>query len=100
MRTLQELLAEDVTLWADAGGKIKQAALRPISGRDAVLRFSLGTKRLLPEGAQVELAEVNAQPGLIIRARGQVVFVMSIEVESGKIQTIRIIANPDKLSKL
>jgi hypothetical protein len=36
------LLSEDVTLWADGGGKIKQAALRPIRGRDAVARFSLG----------------------------------------------------------
>src|SRR5947209_246235 len=41
---LMNLLSEDVTLWADGGGKIKQAALRPIRGRDAVARFSLGTK--------------------------------------------------------
>ena len=34
------LLSKDVTLWADGGGKIKQAALRPIRGRDAVARFS------------------------------------------------------------
>ncbi len=30
MIPLMDLLAENVTLWADAGGKIKQAALRPI----------------------------------------------------------------------
>src|SRR5207248_3205002 len=41
MTALMDLLAEEVTLWADAGGKIKQAALRPISGRDAVARFSV-----------------------------------------------------------
>src|SRR5438876_2085421 len=40
MIPLMDLLAENVTLWADAGGKIKQAALRPIVGRDAVARFS------------------------------------------------------------
>src|SRR5438105_1374535 len=49
MTTLKNLLAEEVTLWADAGGKIRQAALRPLSGRDAVARFSLGTRRFLPE---------------------------------------------------
>src|SRR5437879_9641932 len=38
MIPLMDLLAENVTLWADAGGKIKQAALRPIVGRDAVAR--------------------------------------------------------------
>lgn len=98
MGILMDMLAEEVTLWADAGGKIKQAALRPISGRDAVVRFSLGTKRFLPEGYQVEVADVNAQPGVVIRAGGQAVLVLTIEVVAGKIQTIRIIANPEKLS--
>src|SRR5215467_5554815 len=96
MTTLKELLAEEVTLWADAGGKIKQAALRPITGWDAVARFSLGTKRFLPEGAEAQVAEVNGQPALVVRALGQAVFVLTIEVEAGKIHTIRIIANPDK----
>jgi RNA polymerase sigma-70 factor, ECF subfamily len=58
--------------WADGGGKIKQAPLRPIIGRDAVARFSLGTKRFWPENARVELEEVNGQAALIIRADGQV----------------------------
>src|ERR1051326_8301291 len=49
MTRLKDQLAEEVTLWADGGGKIKTAALRPISGRDAVARFSLGTVRCLPE---------------------------------------------------
>ena len=100
MGILKDLLAEEVTLWADAGGKIKQAALRPISGWDAVARFSLGTKRFLPEGAVAQVAEVNAQPALIVRHGEQTVFVLIIEVEGGKIHTIRIIANPDKLARV
>src|SRR5438067_4431384 len=36
---LMNLLSENVILWADGGGKVKQAALRPIRGRDAVARF-------------------------------------------------------------
>ena len=100
MTALKELLAEEVTLWADAGGKIKQAALRPITGWEAVARFSLGTKRFLPEGTQAQVAQVNGQPALIVRAGGQAVFVLTIEVEAGKIQAIRIIANPDKLARV
>src|SRR6266849_9148654 len=73
------LLSEDVTLWADGGGKIKQAALRPIRGRDAGARFSLGTKRFWPENARVELEEVNGQIALIIRAGGQVFSVLTID---------------------
>jgi len=62
MTALQNLLAEEVTLWADSGGKVKGAALRPISGRDAVARFSVGTQRFLPENYRMEIAEVNGQP--------------------------------------
>src|SRR5713101_5269277 len=98
--TLMNLLSEDVTLWADAGGKIKQAALRPIRGRDAVARFSLGTKRFWPENARVELEEVNGQAALIIRAGGQAFSVLTMDVEDGQIQAIRIIVNPEKLARV
>ena len=97
---LMNLLSEDVTLWADAGGRIKQAALRPITGHNAVARFSLGTKRFLPEDYRVELAEVNGQAALIVRAGSQALFVLTIEVEQGRIQAIRIIANPEKLARI
>ena len=100
MIPLTNLLSENVTLWADAGGKIKQAALRPLVGRDAVARFSLGTVRFLPEDYRVELAEVNGQAAIIIRTGGQALFVLSIEVEAGHITAIRIIANPEKLARI
>jgi RNA polymerase sigma-70 factor (ECF subfamily) len=100
MNTLTDLLAEEVTLWADAGGKLKQAPLRPIIGRDAVARFSLGTRRFWPENARVELENVNSQATLVIRAGNQAFSVMSIEVEAEHIQTIRIIANPEKLTRV
>ncbi len=97
---LMNFLSEQVTLWTDGGGKVKQAALRPIVGRDAVARMSLGTMRFLPEGYQTEIAEVNGQAALIIRASGQVMSVMTIEVEAEHIQAIRIIANPEKLTRI
>ena len=100
MATLTNLLAENVTLWADAGGKIKQAALRPITGRDAVARFSLGTVRFLPEDNRVELAEVNGQPAVIIRTGGRALLVLTLEVEAEHIQAIRLIANPEKLARV
>jgi len=100
MNTLTHLLAEDVTLWADAGGKVKQAALRPITGRDAVARFSMGTTRFLPENYRIEIAEVNGQAAVIIRSDGQALFVLTVEVEAEHIQAVRIIANPEKLSHI
>jgi RNA polymerase sigma-70 factor (ECF subfamily) len=100
MSVLENMLAEDVTLWADAGGKIKQAALRPIVGRDAVARFSLGTMRFLPENYRVEIAEVNGQAAIIIRVEEQAFLVLTIEVEAGRIQAVRLVANPEKLARV
>ena len=100
MTPLMNLLSEDVTLWADGGGKVKQAALRPIHGRDAVARFSLGTKRFWPENSRIEQGEVNGQAALIIRTGEKAFAVFAIQVEQGRIQAIRIIANPDKLARI
>jgi RNA polymerase sigma-70 factor, ECF subfamily len=100
MTALMDMLAEEVTLWADAGGKIKQAALRPITGRDAVARFSLGTVRFLPEEYRVEMVEVNGQPAVIIRTGGRALLVLTIEAEAEHIQAIRLIANPEKLARV
>ena len=102
MTPLMNLLAEDVTFWADGGGKVKGAAMHQIAGRVAVARFILESspifRRTLPEDAQVELAEVNGQPALIIRAGAHALFVLTIEVEAQRIKTIRNIVNPDKLA--
>src|SRR6266536_318975 len=100
MPALMNVLAEDVTLWVDSGGKVKGAATRPIHGRDAVARFSLGTRRFLPEGARVELAEVNGQLALIFRAGDRAYLVLTIEVEAQRIQTVRVMVNPEKLARV
>jgi RNA polymerase sigma-70 factor, ECF subfamily len=100
MHPLMSLLAEDVTLWADAGGKIKTAALRPISGRDRVARFSLGTRRFRPANHRIEMAEVNGLPALILYTGDQVFSVLTIEVEAELIRSIHIVANPEKLPRL
>jgi RNA polymerase sigma-70 factor, ECF subfamily len=100
MTSLMNLLAEDATLWADGGGKVKGAATRPLHGRDAVARFSLGTRRFLPADTRVELAEVNGQLALIFRANDRAYLVLTIEVEAQRIQTIRLVANPEKLARV
>lgn len=100
MSALMDLLAEDVTLWADSGGKVKGAATRPLVGRTEVLRYGLGTRRFLPEGYRLELAEVNGQPALIIRDGDRAFLVFTIEVEAGRIQTIRVMGNPEKLAQI
>jgi RNA polymerase sigma-70 factor (ECF subfamily) len=100
MTPLMNLLSEDVTLWTDGGGKTVTAALRPIHGREAVARISLGAKRFWPENYSFELREVNSQTAVIFRAGSQAWAVLAIDVQQGHIQTIRIIANPEKLARV
>ncbi len=102
MTGLINVLAEDVTFWGDGGGKALGAVTHPIAGREAVAQFLLKTwsvfRSSLPEGAHVELSEVNGQPALVTRAGGRAYAVLTIEAVAQRIRTIRIIANPDKLA--
>jgi RNA polymerase sigma-70 factor, ECF subfamily len=102
MTSLINVLAEDVTFWGDGGGKALGAVTHPIAGREAVAQFLLKTwsvfRSSLPEGAHVELSEVNGQPALVTRAGDRAYAVLTIEADAQRIRTIRIIANPDKLA--
>lgn len=98
---LMAMLAEDVELWVDGGGKIRGAASRPIFGRNAVAQFVLGANRsFLPKDYVIEQSEVNGNPALIARSDGHAYVVLTIDIGDGRIQAIRLIANPDKLAAL
>jgi RNA polymerase sigma-70 factor (ECF subfamily) len=95
---LMQLLSDDVTLWADGGGKSRGAALYPVRGRDAVARFVLASVRLPEENYYGEVAQVNGEPGLILRTKSNVLVVLSITVDQGRVSGIQAISNPDKLT--
>ena len=97
---LTSLLAEDVTVWSDGGGKVQGAALHPIQGRDKVARGLLGILSRAPEGTTIEVIEANGLPALLVRIKGQIFGVLTLEVEGGFIRAIRNVANPDKLAHL
>lgn len=100
-KALMDLLTEDVQLVADGGGKIPGAAIHPILGGSAVAQFAIGVDlRFLPAVYQVEFTEVNYQPAAIVRAADRVLVVLTIEVEEGRVKTVRFMANPDKLGHL
>jgi RNA polymerase sigma-70 factor (ECF subfamily) len=94
------LLSEEVTLWADGGGKVRGAATRPLSGPWAVARFVLGSVRFLQGPYAPELTEVNGEPGVILRVEGRPVVVVCFTLTDPAISQIRIIGNPDKLGHL
>jgi RNA polymerase sigma-70 factor, ECF subfamily len=102
MAPLMNMLAEDVTFWADGGGKVKGVAIHELFGRDEVVPFILSNSPIfrstLPPDSHSELAEVNGQPALITRSGKQAFAVLTIDVEAEKIKAIRFVANPEKLA--
>jgi RNA polymerase sigma-70 factor (ECF subfamily) len=98
---LRELLAADVQMVGDGGGKAPALA-RSVIGAGNVARVLASIFPVLVRiGARVEPREVNGQPGAILRDRdGNVVATVTLDVLGGRIQTIRSVANPDKLGHL
>jgi RNA polymerase sigma-70 factor (ECF subfamily) len=94
------LLADDVALWSDGGGKAS-AALRPIRGADRVVRFMLGSlRKFVPVRRVLQAAEVNGQPGIITYVDDRPISVLVLDVGERHIQTIYIVTNPEKLAGL
>ncbi|GGN62897.1 DNA-directed RNA polymerase sigma-70 factor [Streptomyces albiflavescens] len=95
---LRELLAGDVRMVGDGGGKAPQWA-KDIVGAENVARLLAAiVSPLVKIGIAVEPQQVNGQPGAIIRDRdGKVVNTLALDILDGRIQTIRSVINPDKL---
>jgi RNA polymerase sigma-70 factor, ECF subfamily len=98
---LRELLAADVQMAGDGGGKAPVLA-RSVIGADNVARVLASIFPVLARiDARVEPREVNGQPGAILRDRdGNVGGTLTLDVLGGRIQTIRLVVNPDKLAHL
>jgi RNA polymerase sigma-70 factor (ECF subfamily) len=97
---LTDLLAEEVSLAADGGGKAS-AAIRPVSGRNGVARFWIGLMTRMTSEFSAEILEVNGRPALLIRAPQEIGdSLVSFEMDGGKIRTFQVMRNPDKMSGL
>ncbi|MQS06015.1 RNA polymerase sigma-70 factor [Streptomyces alkaliphilus] len=95
MDAMLRMLAPDVTLWSDGGGR-KSAALRPIHGADRVARWLLGVARREADAA-VHPVLVGGRPGLLMTISGEVDTVAAMEVEEGRITALHLLRNPEKL---
>lgn len=101
---LMTVLAPDVTLLTDGGGKAR-AALRPIIGADKVARFlaAISSQPYMGmeiSGMSLEVAEINGGPGTLVTAGGQAIAVLTLTVTDGRIAAIQALLNPDKLSAI
>jgi RNA polymerase sigma-70 factor (ECF subfamily) len=100
LASLEALLAADVTLTGDGGGKAR-ALPRPLQGR-ARVAGTLGTwLREGMSGLALRRVEVNGSPGvLLLDAAQRMVCVVALDIAGGKIRRIDYIVNPDKLTHL
>ena len=99
---LERLLADDAVLYSDGGGKAV-AARKPIFGAAKVARFMAGTARLRRKRGRFELqlVHVNGQPGRLLRTEEREIWdVLAVDVADGRITTVWIVRNPDKLAHL
>jgi len=95
---LRELLAADVQVVGDSGGKAPALA-RSVIGAEKVARLLASVfPWLVRVDVTLEPREVNGQPGAIFRDRdSKVLLTVTLDVLDGQIQTIRSVSNPDKL---
>jgi len=100
---LMAVLAPDVTLLTDGGGRTR-AALRPISGASKVARWIVGIAGRPDVGGAADLnlepAEINGTPGTLITADGGAVAVLTLAVAAGQVTGIQLLVNPDKLTAI
>ena len=100
LQGLEQLLAHDVRLTGDGGGKVPALA-RSLYGRNRVARTVINWFRLgahLP-GVSVRTVEVNGGPGaLYLDAQQRVIGVMALDIAGGQISGISSLVNPDKLT--
>jgi RNA polymerase sigma-70 factor (ECF subfamily) len=96
---LKQLLVDDVVLMSDGGPNVR-AARHPVLGPHRVSRLMLGLVGRFPADADIELREVNGEPGLLASRDGRPWMVLTTETDGERIVAIRIVLNPEKLAHL
>jgi RNA polymerase sigma-70 factor (ECF subfamily) len=101
---LTSLLADDVGVWSDGGGKVA-AARRPILGRDGVVTFLVGLHRTatridVVRDASIVIEDVNGEAALILAIAGRLESVFVMSAAADRIVAIRVVRNPEKLARI
>jgi RNA polymerase sigma-70 factor (ECF subfamily) len=99
---LEALLAHDVALHGDGGGKVRAIA-QPLFGRRRVAQQVVRFMRLVGsiDGFSTRPVEVNGHPGALgLDGQQRILYALSLDIADGQIQGIRGIVNPDKLHHL
>ncbi|WP_312362617.1 sigma-70 family RNA polymerase sigma factor [Ensifer sp.] len=101
LKALGAMLASDVSIHADGGGK-RSAAMHPILGFEAVIKVHEQLAKLFREHGSnlVRAGFINGLPGFVTREADGELQSTALEIEDGKVVAIYIVRNPDKLGHL
>lgn len=100
LNALLEVLAPDVVMTNDGGGKVR-AALRPVHGADRVARFILGIRtRGELAGFRFEAVELNGEPGFIGWVGDRVEVAALVQTANGRVTGLLSFQNPERHSGL
>ncbi|HEU0241896.1 MAG TPA: RNA polymerase sigma-70 factor [Micromonosporaceae bacterium] len=100
MAAMMELLAPDVTMWSDGGGKVT-AARRPVVGADNVVRWLFGVMaKPQSQNVTMTVATINGEAALLATEGDAVIGAIMVEVNGAHVVGLRLMLNPDKLRGL
>jgi RNA polymerase sigma-70 factor (ECF subfamily) len=104
LAALLDLLAPDVTMWNDGGGKVPRASRRLLHGSDRVARFLAGVARGGADRGsdrfEAHYRGINGAPSVVLTRGGELFGVMALELtpEGDRVRAVYTVANPDKLA--
>jgi RNA polymerase sigma-70 factor (ECF subfamily) len=99
---LMQILAPDVTVWTDGGGRRRPAGLKPVHGRDKAVRLinSFTTRGRGPEDLELRYRRVNGDEAAVLFQGDSpyAVMVMDLTPDGDRVSDVYIVTNPDKLT--
>jgi RNA polymerase sigma-70 factor (ECF subfamily) len=99
LQDLKALMAEDVELIGDGGGKV-QSFSKILRGSQRLAQLYFALWRRLGPAVRMELVEINGEPGLLRFVDGALESAQTFEIENERIVRIRAQRNPDKLAHI
>jgi RNA polymerase sigma-70 factor (TIGR02957 family) len=99
LQDLKALMAEDVELIGDGGGKV-QSFSKVLRGSQRLAQLYFALWRRMGAAVRMELVEINGEPGLLRFLDGQLESAQTFEIEGERIVRVRVQRNPDKLARI
>jgi RNA polymerase sigma-70 factor (ECF subfamily) len=94
---LMEVLAPEVTLVSDGGG-LAPAPRKAIDGWELVARALVTFAGRMPSEPSTRIVQFNGGPGILVRSAGTPVVAISLHLVDGRVRTIHLVSNPEKLA--